>query len=86
MESASLIKVAMQIARHAWQKAMSNVPARLDHVLIANLRTDGRVSLSRLAKTLNVSHGRCSLDRFVAAGACFGDDAFKTELCQRASG
>jgi hypothetical protein len=34
------------------------VPAMLDHVLIANLRTDGRVSLSRLAKTLNVSHGR----------------------------
>ena len=34
------------------------MPARLDHVLIANLRTDGRVSLSRLAKTLNVSHGR----------------------------
>jgi hypothetical protein len=30
----------------------------LDHALVANWRTDGRVSLSRLAKTLNVSRGR----------------------------
>ena len=50
------------------------IPDDLDRRIIANLRTDGRASLSKLADALGVARGTIQnrLDRLLASGALLG--------------
>ena len=50
------------------------IPNDLDRRIIANLRTDGRASLSKLADALGVARGTIQnrLDRLLASGALLG--------------